>query len=326
MAQPGFWENQDRAKGVVQKLKFFKGRIGPLAKLAQEVDDLTVLLELAEEGDDDAARDECAKEADRLLAALDRLEFTLAMSDPHDVLPCFITVQAGTGGTDAADWAERLVRMYCRFAERKGWDVEEMEVTPAEEAGVRRAMYKISGDWAYGQLKTEIGTHRLVRISPFDANERRQTSFAALDVVPELEEEEIKIEEKDLRIDTMRAGGAGGQHVNKTESAVRITHIPTGIEVRCQSERSQHKNRRTAMMLLQARLYRLREMEREKELKSAYGEKGEIGFGYQRRSYVLHPYQQVKDLLTGVETSDTEGVLDGDIQDFIDANLRHKLQ
>ncbi|MCG3135381.1 MAG: Peptide chain release factor RF2 [Planctomycetes bacterium] len=325
MAEPGFWDAPERASKVVQELKFLKGRTGPLLQLVKESDDAVLLLDLADEANDEATREEASREADRLTAAVDQLEFKLAMSDKHDVLPCFLSVQAGTGGTDAADWAAMLVRMYLRFAERRGWDVEEIENLPAEEAGIRRATYKISGDWAFGHLRNEIGTHRLVRLSPFDANQRRQTSFAAVDVVPELEELDIKIEDKDLRIDTMRAGGAGGQHVNKTESAVRITHIPSGLVVACQSERSQHKNRATAMQLLMAKLVQRQKMEREKELRSAYDEKGEIGFGYQRRSYVLHPYQLVKDLVTDFQTSDTEGVLDGEIDAFIDASLRKKV-
>lgn len=325
MTRPGFWDQPERATRTVQDLKFLKGRVTPLTKLAGAVDDAAVLLELAEEGADDAAKAEAAAEAARLEVELDRLLFRLAMSDKHDVLPCFLSVQAGAGGTDAADWAAMLARMYTRYSERMDWDVEEVESVPAEEAGVRRVLLKVTGDWAYGHLRNEIGTHRLVRLSPFDANQRRQTSFAAVDVVPELEEGEITINENDLRIDTFRAGGAGGQHVNKTESAIRITHLPTGIVVQCQSERSQHKNRRTAMLLLQARLLRQREMEREKELRAAYGEKGEIGFGYQRRSYVLHPYQMVKDTVSDHQTSDAASVLDGEIQPFIDASMRKKL-
>lgn len=325
MAAPGFWDSAEKARRVISERKFLNDRSAPLVKLAKAADDAMVLWELAEEGDDAQSRDEALAEVDRIHRELERVEFRLAMSDPHDMLPCFVTVQAGTGGTDAADWARMLARMYTLFAEKKGWEVEEVEVQPAEEAGIRRALLRFAGEWAYGYMKQEIGTHRLVRMSPFDANQRRQTAFAAVDVVPEIEEEEIQIKDEDLRIDTMRAGGAGGQHVNKTESAIRITHIPTGIVVQCQSERSQHKNKRTAMQLLQARLFRQREMEREKELKQAYGEKGEIGFGYQRRSYVLHPYQMVKDLVTDVETSDTDGVLDGGIDAFIEASLRKKL-
>ena len=273
MAGPAFRENPERAAKVVQEMKFLKGRTAPVAKLTREVDDLVALADLAEEADDAATGAEAAVEAAKIAASLDQLEFQLAMGDSHDVLPCFFTVQAGTGGTDAADWAAMLARMYIRYAERRGWTVEEVDVTPAEEAGVRRATYRISGDWAYGHIKTEVGTHRLVRLSPFDANQRRQTSFAALDVVPEIAEADIKIAESDLRIDVYRAGGAGGQHVNKTESAVRITHLPTGIVVQCQNERSQHKNKRTALVMLEGKLARLREMEREKELKDAYGEK-----------------------------------------------------
>lgn len=326
MAQPGFWDNQEKAAKTVQEMKFLKGRSGPVAKITKDLGDVVALADLAEEAGDDATAKEAEAECARISGDLDRLEFQLAMADKHDVLPCFITVQAGTGGTDAADWAAMLGRMYLRYAERHGWTVEEVDITPAEEAGVRRATYRIAGDWAYGHLKTEVGTHRLVRLSPFDGNQRRQTSFAALDVVPEIEEGEVKIDEKDIRIDVFRAGGAGGQHVNKTESAVRITHLPTGIVVQCQNERSQFKNKRTAMVMLEGRLVRLREMEREKELKAAYGEKGEIGFGYQRRSYVLHPYQMVKDLVTDHQTSDSQGVLDGEIDEFIEANLRMKVR
>ncbi len=326
MGQPGFWDDPERARKTVQELKYLKGRVGPAARLAAEAADARVLLDLADGEDDAGTRDEVLADLERLLGALSDLEFKMAMSDPHDVLPCYLSVHAGAGGTDAADWAAMLARMYIRYAERAGWDVELADEIPAEEAGVRRATYKISGEWATGYLKNEIGVHRLVRMSPFDAANRRQTSFASVDVVPELEEGEIEVNEKDLQIDTFRAGGAGGQHVNKTESAVRITHLPTGIVVQCQSERSQHKNRKTAMALLVSRLYRHREIERERELKKAYSAKGEIDFGYQIRSYVLHPYQMVKDLRTGHQTSDTQGVLDGEIQEFIEAQMRARTQ
>jgi peptide chain release factor 2 len=324
MAQPGFWDDQARRKKAVDELKFLKGRITPVVQMVREADDLQVLVDIAEEARDEKELGAAAADAEKLTQRLDEMEFRLAMSDPHDVLPCFVTFHAGAGGTDAADWAAMLARMYMRYAERMSWSVEELDLTPAEEAGFRRATYKITGDWAFGYLKNEIGVHRLVRMSPFDAAHRRQTSFASVDVSPELEEGEIEIDENDLRTDTYRSGGAGGQHVNKTESAVRITHIPTGIVVQCQNERSQHKNRRAAMAMLEAKLYQLRETQRDNELRKAYGEKAEIDFGYQIRSYVMAPYQLVKDLRTGHETGNVQAVLDGDIQDFIDAHMRGK--
>jgi peptide chain release factor 2 len=324
MSQPGFWDDEARRKKAVDELKFLKGRIAPVVQMARESDDLVVLVDMAEEAGDEKELAQAAADADRLLGRLDAIEFKLAMNDPHDVLPAFLTLHAGAGGVDAAHWAEMLARMYSRYAERMGWTVEVLDMTPSEEAGFRRATYKVTGDWAFGYLKNEIGVHRLVRMSPFDQNHRRQTSFASVDVTPELEEGEIEIDDKDLRVDTYRSGGAGGQHVNKTESAVRITHIPTGIVVQCQNERSQHKNRRAAMAMLEAKLYQLREATRDKELKKAYGEKAEIDFGYQIRSYVMAPYQLVKDLRTDHQTSNVEGVLDGDVEPFIEAHMKSR--
>jgi len=324
MGRPGFWDDQLRRDKAVKELKFLKGRITPIVQMAREADDLVVLVEMAEEANDEKELASADAEVAKITARLDEIEFKLAMSDPHDVLPCFMTFHAGAGGTDAADWAAMLARMYARYAERMGWTIEELDQTPAEEAGFRRCTVKVTGDWAFGYLKNEIGVHRLVRMSPFDAAHRRQTSFASVDVSPELEEGEIEIDENEIRVDTFRAGGAGGQHVNKTESAIRITHIPTGIVVQCQNERSQHKNKRAAMGMLEAKLYQLRETEKDKELKKAYGEKAEIDFGYQIRSYVLAPYQQVKDLRTDFQTSDVQGVLDGDIQALIDAHIKKR--
>jgi len=323
MSEPGFWNDQNKAKRTVQQMKFLRGRVGPAAKLVSDGADLKELLELADMEDDADTLAEVERESVRIEGELDQLEFTLAMSDPHDAFACFLSAHAGAGGTDAADWAQMLSRMYVRYAERRGWKVELIDEVLAEEAGVRKVTYKITGEWATGYLKNEIGVHRLVRLSPFDAANRRQTSFASIDVVPVIEEGEIDINDKDLQIDTYRAGGAGGQHVNKTDSAVRITHVPSGIVVQCQSERSQHKNKKTAMAMLTAKLYRAREIERETELKQAYDAKGGIDFGYQIRSYVLHPYQMVKDLRTSHQTGNTQGVLDGDIHAFIEANMRH---
>jgi peptide chain release factor 2 len=322
MAAPTFWQDPPSAQKTIQELKFVSGRVKPALKLVADLGDARELLELAELEDDADTLVEVENDVTSLETALDELEFKLAMSDPHDALGCYLSIHAGEGGTDAADWASMLSRMYLRYAERQGWKSEEVDSIAAEEAGLRKATYKIQGEWACGYLKNEIGVHRLVRLSPFDAQQRRQTSFASIDVVPILEEGEIEVDERDVRMETFRAGGAGGQHVNKTDSAVRLTHVPTGIVVQCQSERSQHKNRRTAMRLLEAKLYRRRELEREEALREAYDAKGEIGFGYQIRSYVLHPYQMVKDLRTSHETGNTQRVLDGDIQDFVEANMR----
>jgi peptide chain release factor 2 len=324
MAQPGFWDDSEAAQRTVKELKRHKGRIGPVVELAGLVEDLEVLLELAESEDDAEAAAEVERDAGVAEERLEQLEFRLAMGDPHDPLGCYLSVHAGAGGTDAADWAAMLARMYTRYADGKGWSVEEIDSIPAEEAGVRKAVYRVEGDYAFGYLKNEAGVHRLVRLSPFDANNRRQTSFASVDVVPDVEEEEIEVDEGDLKIDTYRAGGAGGQHVNKTDSAVRITHLPTGIVVQCQSERSQHKNRATAMTLLRLKLYRAREAERDRELQAKYSQKSDNEFGSQIRSYVLHPYQMVKDLRSGQQTSDTQGVLDGEIDAFVEAEMRRR--
>jgi peptide chain release factor 2 len=257
---------------------------------------------------------------------LDRFELKTLLNQPHDYCNAYLSIHAGAGGTESCDWAAMLLRMYSRWIEKKGYTQETIDLQPGEEAGIKRAVLHVKGDWAYGYLCGEVGVHRLVRISPFDANQRRHTSFAAVDVLPEMEEDiEIEVREEDLKIETFRAKGAGGQHVNKTSSAVRILHVPTGIIVQCQNERSQHQNRRTAMSLLKAKLYQLKELERKKQLSQLYDEKGEIAWGYQIRSYVLHPYNMVKDLRTGEETSNAQAVLDGEIDDFLDAYLRYRL-
>jgi peptide chain release factor 2 len=325
MSRPGFWDNPEEAQDTVRELKTLRAVLDPWGEVDQALQDVEVLLEVAEEEGDEAVGDELAGELDTIEKQTDGLEFRAVMSDPHDELDCYLSIHSGAGGTDAADWAEMLLRLYSRWCERQGFELEIVDRQPAEEAGIRKATLHVKGPYASGYLKAEIGVHRLVRLSPFDAAHRRQTSFASVDAVPQVKEAEIEVNEEDLRIDTFRAGGAGGQHVNVTDSAVRITHLPTGIVVSCQNERSQHKNRKTALLLLKAKLYQLREQEKREELKKMYGEKGEIAWGYQIRSYVLHPYKMVKDLRTGIETSDVESVLDGEIDEFIEAWLKSRI-
>jgi len=267
------------------------------------------------------------REAAQLLAAgeklLGDLETRGLLGGPMDAHNAYLTLHAGAGGTESCDWADMLLRMYTRYLEKKGFGYQTLDVQPGEEAGVKSATLLVTGPYAYGYLKAERGVHRLVRISPFDSNQRRHTSFAALDVTAEIDDTvEIEINEKDLRVDTYRSGGAGGQHVNKTDSAIRIVHLPTGTVVACQAERSQHANRDKAMKMLKARLYEMEQDKKKKEMDQFYGEKGEIAWGRQIRSYVLQPYRMVKDLRTGVETSQTQDVLDGDLDAFIEAWLR----
>lgn len=284
-----------------------------------------MLLELGQEEDDAATLAEVGEKLDAVDDELGAAELRLLLGGEHDRGNAILSINAGAGGTDACDWAEMLVRMYLRWAEAHGFGVEELDRQDGEEAGIRSTTLLVSGEYAYGYLKTEEGVHRLVRISPFDANARRQTAFAAVSVLPELDDEVVvDIDEKDLRIDTFRAGGKGGQHVNKTESAVRITHVPSGIVVQCQNERSQLKNRSAAMKVLRARLWERARIEQEQKMAALAGEKKDIGFGSQIRSYTLHPSQRVKDHRTDVEVGNAQGVLDGDLDRFMRAFLMEK--
>jgi len=286
-----------------------------------------VLLELAEMEENHTARDHAVQEAHELLVsvetALRQLEFQTLLGEPFDANNAYVNLHAGAGGTESCDWTDMLFRMYRRYAENKGFELSVLDMQPGDEAGLKSVSFLVSGPYAYGYMKSERGVHRLVRISPFDANQRRHTSFAAADVVAEVDDDiDIQIDEKDLRIDTYRSSGAGGQHVNTTDSAIRITHMPSGIIVACQAERSQHKNRDKAMKMLMARLYDWEQDKKRQEMEKFYGDKGEIAWGRQIRSYVMQPYTMVKDHRTDMQTGNVEAVMDGDLDDFIEAYLK----
>ena len=328
MAAAGFWDNREEAQETVAELRRLSLTMKPLNELVSGADDLGVLIEFAEEDETDASELELAGAVESLEANLQALELRTMLADPEDECGAYLSVQAGEGGTDASDWAEMLLRMYLRWAEDRGFDAEILDRSEAEEAGIRNATVVIRGDYAYGYLKGEIGNHRLIRISPFDSAGRRHTSFAAVDVTPELGDDiQIDIDfESDVREDTYRASGAGGQHVNKTSSAIRLTHLPTGVVVQCQNQRSQHKNRAQARKMLAAKLYQIELEKREAELASKRGQKSKIGFGGQTsRNYVLHPEQYVKDTRTGLKTGNPTPVLDGGIDPFIEAFLKWRL-
>jgi peptide chain release factor 2 len=289
---------------------------------AQELEDLQILAELGEEGEDESTLEEIRSLLPDLEKKVERMEFARMLSGEHDASNAIFSINAGAGGTEAQDWAEMLLRMYLRFCERKGFKTEITDYQPGDEAGVKGVTFTAEGDYAYGWLRAEMGIHRLVRISPFDSSAKRHTSFCSVFVFPELSDEvEVEINDKDLKVDTYRASGAGGQHINKTDSAIRITHLPTGVVVACQSERSQHKNRATAMKQLKARLYELEVGKKEEEASALTGEKKEIAWGSQIRSYVLHPYRMVKDHRTGYEVGNTDAVLDGHLEGFVEAYL-----
>ena len=329
-ASGDFWNNQTKAKEVIASTNAERAYVLPFTALTKTVDDAEVMLELAEmeEGlsQQQAFKDtlaECAK-ADEYFAKL-RLQSLLG--GKFDQCNVFVKLHAGQGGTEACDWVSMLYRMYIRYSESQGWKVEEYDSQPGEEAGFKDVYFKVEGPYAFGMLKAERGIHRLVRISPFDANKRRQTSFASMETVAEINEEiDVEIKDEDLRIDTYRSGGAGGQHVNKTDSAVRLTHLPTGIVVACQKERSQHMNKEKAMNMLRAQLYEYYEDQKKAEMDRFYGAKSENGWGSQIRSYVFCPYTMVKDLRTETETSDVNGVMDGHLQPFIESWLQMKAQ
>ncbi len=323
MSHPGFWDDQEEARQVSSEFSRVEGRVRMLDGLRARLLDAEEILELSE-GDEELLG-EVAEELGRVERALEEQEVARLFSGEYDEGAAILTINSGAGGVEAQDWAEMLARMYRRWAERRGYSLEVIEYTLGEEAGIKSATYSIAGEHAFGLLSAERGVHRLVRISPFDASSRRHTSFASVAVAPVVDEAvEVDIDEKDLKIDTYRASGAGGQHVNKTDSAVRITHLPTGIVAQCQNERSQHQNREVAMRVLRARLFEREQEKREQEIASQSGEKADVGFGSQIRSYVLHPYKMVKDLRTGEETSDVDRFLDGDIDAFIYAYLKSR--
>jgi peptide chain release factor 2 len=325
MGQPNFWDNQEKAQQTIQHLKPLNGLLRPFEDLETAGGDLQALAELSEE--DDSLEGELDGELRKVEKRLETFELQAMLSGPQDASNAYLRIQAGTGGTEACDWAQMLMRLYARWAERHGYQTEIVDELRNEEAGIRSATLRLVGDYAYGNLQSEAGVHRLVRISPFDANARRQTSFAAVDVMPEIEGTiEIDIRPEDLERQTFRSGGPGGQHQNKTESGVRYIHKPTGIAAESRTERSQHKNDANAMALLKSKLYRIEEQKRKAEVEKLYDEKGEVAWGYQIRNYVLQPYTLVKDVRTGVETSQVQAVLDGDIDDFIQAYLRQKTE
>ena len=320
MGQSDFWNDQKRAKEISQKAQRIRKIIDDMKEIEEKFGDLEAGIELSEE---DPSMMEMVNELiDDIEKRVRNFELELILNGKFDANNAYLTIHPGAGGTESQDWASMLLRMYMRWAERKGFDVELVDYQPGDEAGIKSATLYIKGEFAYGYLKYEKGVHRLVRISPFDANKRRHTSFASVNVMPELEDEiDIEINPDDLRIDTYRASGAGGQYVNKTESAIRITHIPTGIVVTCQTERSQLQNKETAMKVLKARLYQLELEKRQKEIQEIQGELKDISWGNQIRSYVFQPYTMVKDHRTNVETGNIEAVMDGDIDIFIEAEL-----
>ena len=326
-AQPDLWDDPQKAQELLKQRTALSDQLGKISELQTSLDDLCDMATLARAENDQAMLQETAEELVTLLQVIETTRIELLLGDKYDPNHCFLEVHAGAGGTESQDWAEMLLRMYLRWAERRGYKSETLSYQAGEEAGIKSATIKIKGHLAHGWLKVEQGVHRLVRISPYDSNSRRHTSFASVTVYPEIDDDiDIDIQEKDLRVDTFRASGAGGQHVNTTDSAVRITHLPSGIVAQCQSDRSQHKNRAQAMKMLAARLHEAERAAREAETQSAYSQRSDIAWGNQIRSYVLHPYQMVKDLRTQVESSNPQAVLDGELDVFLSGALSKRAE
>ena len=325
MGQPNFWDSQEKAQQTIQQLKPLNALLNPFADLQTGAGDLNALGELTDE--DASLEGELEGELRKTEKRLDDFETMAMLSGPQDASNAYVKIQAGTGGTEACDWAQMLMRMYVRWAERHGFQVELVDELRNDEAGIRNAVLRMVGDYAYGYLQSETGVHRLIRISPFDSNARRQTSFAAVDVLPDIEGTiEIDIRDDDLKRETFRSGGPGGQHQNKTESGVRWTHLPTGIAAESRNERSQHKNSAVALALLKSKLYKVEEQKRQAEVERQYDEKGEVAWGYQIRNYVMQPYTLVKDVRTDIQTAQVQNVLDGDLDQFMEAYLRQRAE
>jgi len=325
MAAPGFWDDPERAQRVVTELKSLRRVVEPYRTLSREIDDADGMAALLTQEPDESIANELEQQSKTLLPRVQALEIQSLLSDESDAHGAILSIHPGAGGTESQDWAEMLLRMYLRLIERRGWKAQVLDLQPGDEAGIKDATVQVDGELAYGYLKAERGVHRLVRISPYDAQHRRHTSFASVFVYPQAGDDiKIEIKDADLRIDTYRASGAGGQHVNKTESAVRITHLPSGLVVQCQNERSQHRNRDAAMKILMARLYAMRLEEDKERMNSIGGGKKDIAWGNQIRSYVFQPYTQVKDHRTDLVETDVQAVMDGALDPFIDAYLRLK--
>ena len=321
-SEPNFWDDNEKAQEILKKLTTEKSWTNDWDTIHNKIEELAILLDLAREENDEKTFNEISDELKQTEVLVENLELRQMLGNEDDIKNAILTIHPGAGGTESHDWAEMLFRMYLRYAQNQGFTTNVLDLQAGEEAGIKSATVEIQGEYAYGYLQAEAGVHRLVRISPFDANKRRHTSFASVFVYPEIEENiEVTVDPNDLRIDTYRASGAGGQHVNKTSSAIRITHIPTGIVVQCQNERSQHQNKANAMKILMSKLYQHQKEEEDKKLKDIENQKKEIAWGSQIRSYVFHPYNMVKDHRTGVETSNVQSVMDGELDEFIKAYL-----